>query len=177
MPRKCVNHPDSFCYVCGDLTFKDQRQVWLHWLKNIMNYTLAVKWGIKIRTGPLIYAVWPVWNVWQIGLRVLGTWTLLHPWCGVNHKIIHRTVIFCITQIKGISSKPKHTVKYPNLPSAMRSVPHREDLPITHLPTHLTLEDESEHKAATEVPNEEQNDATYETSTSSCEHHLVLKAN
>ena len=26
MPRKCVNHPDSFCYVCGDLAFKDQRR-------------------------------------------------------------------------------------------------------------------------------------------------------
>jgi len=26
MPRKCVNHPDNFCYICGDLTFKDQRR-------------------------------------------------------------------------------------------------------------------------------------------------------
>ena len=59
---------------------------------------------------------------------------------------------FCITQIKGISSKSKHTIKYPNLPSAMRPVPHSEDLPIPHLPTHLTLGDESEHEAATEVP-------------------------
>ena len=76
---------------------------------------------------------------------------------------------FCITQIKGISSKSKHTVKYPNLPSAMRPVPHSEDLPIPHPPTHLTLEDEPEHEAATEVPN----NATFETSTSSCEPHLL----
>ena len=26
MPRKCVNYPNNFCYVCGDLTFKDQRR-------------------------------------------------------------------------------------------------------------------------------------------------------
>jgi hypothetical protein len=26
MQRKCVNHPDNFCFVCGDLTFKDQRR-------------------------------------------------------------------------------------------------------------------------------------------------------
>jgi len=78
---------------------------------------------------------------------------------------------FCIMQIKGISIKSKHTVKYLNLSSAMRPVPHSEDLP----PPHLTLEDESEHEAATEVPKEEQNDATFETSTSSCEPHLLTQ--
>jgi hypothetical protein len=55
---------------------------------------------------------------------------------------------FCTTQIKGIRSKSKHTVKYPNLPFAMRPVPHSEDLPIPHPPTHLTLQYESELKAA-----------------------------
>ena len=57
----------------------------------------------------------------------------------------------------------------------MMPVPHSEDLPIPHLPTHLTLEDESEHEAAPEVPNEEQDDATLETSTSSCEPHLLTQ--
>jgi hypothetical protein len=33
MPRKCLNHPDTFCYVCGELTFKSQRQ----------NFTLLIK--------------------------------------------------------------------------------------------------------------------------------------
>ncbi|GBO11937.1 hypothetical protein AVEN_216933-1 [Araneus ventricosus] len=26
MPRTCKNHPNSFCYVCGQLTFKKQRK-------------------------------------------------------------------------------------------------------------------------------------------------------
>jgi hypothetical protein len=41
---------------------------------------------------------------------------------------------FCTTQIKGISSKFKHTVKYPNLPFAVKPVPHSENLPIPHPP-------------------------------------------
>ena len=82
---------------------------------------------------------------------------------------------FCITQKKGISSESKHTVKYQNLPSAMRPVPYSEDLPIPHSSTHLTLKDESEHEAATVVPNEEQDDATFETSTSSCEPHMLTQ--
>jgi len=24
MPRKCLNHPETFCYVCGEMTFKSQ---------------------------------------------------------------------------------------------------------------------------------------------------------
>jgi len=48
-------------------------------------------------------------------------------------------------------------------------------LPIPHPHTHLTLEDESEHEAAIEVPSEEQDDATFETSTSSCESHLLTQ--
>jgi len=82
---------------------------------------------------------------------------------------------FCITQIKGISSKSKHTVKYTDLPFAMMPIPHREDLHIPHLPTHLTVEDESEHEVATEVPNEEQDGATFETNKSSCEPHLLTQ--
>ncbi len=57
----------------------------------------------------------------------------------------------------------------------MRPVPHSEDLPVPHPPTHLTVEDQSEHEAATEVPNEQQDDATFETSTSSCEPHLLTQ--
>ena len=57
----------------------------------------------------------------------------------------------------------------------MRPVPHSEDLPVPHPPTHLTLEDEWEHESATQVPNEEQDDATFETGTSSCESHLLTQ--
>ena len=35
---------------------------------------------------------------------------------------------FCLTNITGITSKSKNTVKYPDLPSAMRPVPHSEEL-------------------------------------------------
>ena len=57
----------------------------------------------------------------------------------------------------------------------MRPRPHSEDLSTPHLPTHLTVEDESEHEAAAEVTNEEQDDATFESSTSSCKPHLLTQ--
>jgi len=33
--------------------------------------------------------------------------------------------------VTGITSKSKHTVNYPDLPSAMRPVPHSEELPLS----------------------------------------------
>lgn len=51
MPRTCVNDPDTFCYVCEDLT---------PLVEKVMNYVLVVKLGIKIGTGPLISAVRPM---------------------------------------------------------------------------------------------------------------------
>jgi hypothetical protein len=41
---------------------------------------------------------------------------------------------FCLTKICGFSSKNKHNISYPNLPSAIRPVPHCEELPIPELP-------------------------------------------
>ena len=63
------------------------------------------------------------------------------------------------------------------MPSALTSVPHSEDLPIPHPATHLTVEGESEQEAATEAPNEEQDDASFETSTYSCEPYLLTQGN
>jgi hypothetical protein len=57
----------------------------------------------------------------------------------------------------------------------MRPAPHSEDLSIPHHPTHPTLVDESEHEADSEVPNEERDDPTFETSTSTCEPHLLTE--
>ena len=36
---------------------------------------------------------------------------------------------FCMTDVAGFSSKSKGNIKYPNLPSAIRSIPHSGDLP------------------------------------------------
>jgi hypothetical protein len=49
---------------------------------------------------------------------------------------------FCLTNITGITSKSKHTVKYPNVPSALRPVPHNEELPIPKPPANVNMDDE-----------------------------------
>ena len=37
---------------------------------------------------------------------------------------------FCMTSLKGINRKDKHHVQYPDVPSAIKPIPHRADVPI-----------------------------------------------
>jgi len=50
-----------------------------------------------------------------------------HSWEETKRPFIQ--LFLCLTSITWITSKSKHTVKYPYLPAAMRPVPHSEQLP------------------------------------------------
>jgi hypothetical protein len=61
---------------------------------------------------------------------------------------------FCLTNIKGIISKSKHIIKYPDSPYAMRPVSHSEDLPVPHHPENVTFsDDDSDNEVIQEVEN------------------------
>ncbi|GFV46822.1 uncharacterized protein TNCV_4856871 [Trichonephila clavipes] len=74
---------------------------------------------------------------------------------------------FCLTNIKGIMSKSKHTVVYFDLQSAMRPVPHSEELLIPKPPEHVTLD---EVNSDSDISKEEEEtvcgEATFEPSCS-----------
>src|SRR5678815_615213 len=49
---------------------------------------------------------------------------------------------FCLTNVQGFSSKSKHCIQYPNLHTAMRPVPHSDDLPVPTPPDEFTVDSE-----------------------------------
>ncbi|UYV67912.1 hypothetical protein LAZ67_5002474 [Cordylochernes scorpioides] len=49
---------------------------------------------------------------------------------------------FCLTKTTGITSKSRHTVEYPDLPSAMRPVPHSDILPVPQPPENVIFSDD-----------------------------------
>ena len=51
---------------------------------------------------------------------------------------------FCMTNVKGMNKKNKNMIKYPDIPSAIRPVPHSDDLPIPIPPRQLAELSESE---------------------------------
>jgi hypothetical protein len=53
MPRRCLNHSNTFCYVCGEQPFTSQRRNFTQ----LMSLNLGVKCVTKIKVGPLIFVV------------------------------------------------------------------------------------------------------------------------
>ena len=48
--------------------------------------------------------------------------------------------IFCLTNITGFNASSRRKIKYPNLRSAMRPVPHSDDLPVPTPPVNKDLQ-------------------------------------
>ena len=56
----------------------------------------------------------------------------------------HSAIVTYVQQTQqGTTSQSKHTVKYPDLPSAMNPVPHNEECPVPKPPENLTFNDEN----------------------------------
>jgi hypothetical protein len=53
-------------------------------------------------------------------------------------------VLFCLTNILGVTAKSKCTLQYPNLPSAIRLDLHSKDLPVPRPPDTWSVNDEDE---------------------------------
>jgi len=83
---------------------------------------------------------------------------------------------FCLTSITGITAKSKHTVQYPNLPSAMRPVPHSVELPVPEPPTNMMLSDtESRDEDVGQANYNMDCDPTFAGASSSNKTHLLTQ--
>jgi len=82
---------------------------------------------------------------------------------------------FRLTKVRGVTSKSKHTVKYPDLPSPMRPIPHSEESLVPKPPENLTLGDDNcdseDHKQQEEDSVE--CDPTFEARCSSSQFTLL----
>jgi len=83
---------------------------------------------------------------------------------------------FCLTSITGVTAKSKHTVQYPDLPSAMRPVPHGAELPVPKPPTNMTLSDNESNDEDVGQANKNMDcDPTFAGAYSSNETHLLTQ--
>jgi len=81
----------------------------------------------------------------------------------------------CLTSITGVTAKTKHTVQYPNLPSAMKPVPHSAELPVPKPLTNMTLNDSESGDDVGQVNDNMDCDPTYAVASSSNEPHLLTQ--
>jgi hypothetical protein len=105
-----------------------------------MNYILAVKLGIRTRAWHHIHDAVHVHNIYMPGSLALTNQCLSQfLWCGDNRRIILPTANVVERKTDGYNSKSKHTIVYPNIPSALRPVEHDDSLPTPKPPQQWTL--------------------------------------
>ncbi|KAJ8875732.1 hypothetical protein PR048_023631 [Dryococelus australis] len=142
--------------VCGELMFKAQ----------------------KLCLTPMVKKCYELYFVWKVGGQE-EDW-VPHVCCSTCVKRLtgwhkgNRHMTSAIPIVWRISGKSKHTVKYPDLSSAIRPVPHSKDLPVSQPPAHVSVEDECEDESDKEMRKVEEY-ATFKGSTSSSEPHMITQ--
>ena len=141
MSRKCVNSSDEFCYICSKMTFKSRSRSFTPLIKKCYEHYFGCKVGYQDKswvphfccvTCARLLAAWANGSR-SMPFAILVVWT--------EHTDHVSDCYFCLTSITGVTAKSKHTVLYPNLPSAMRSVPQSAELPVPKPPTNMKLSD------------------------------------
>jgi len=141
MPRKCLNSSDLFCYMCSEITFKSRRRSFTPLFKKCYEHYFGCKVGYQDKS-------WAPDFCCVTCARLLAAWArdsrcmfFAIPVVWRDHMDHVSDCYFCLTRITGVTAKSRHTVRYPNLPSAMRPVPHSTELPVPKPPTNMKLSD------------------------------------
>ena len=126
------NDPNNFCYICGSYTVRKQRE-------NISDDVIKLYFsyfGFKLGDQDKYWAQHITCStcrgnlsLWAKGRKKRMPFAIPMVW---REPIDHITdCYFCIVKTEGFNAKNKNRIKYPNLKSAMRPIPHDElDLPI-----------------------------------------------
>ena len=142
--RSCKNHPDAFCYICGEYTLEKNKKLVTDFVKKANLGYFGVKLGDQDKS-------WAPHIVCKTCTEHLRQWTNGNRKClkfGVpmvwrepkNH---HDDCYFCLVNITGINRNNRSKWTYPDLDSARRPYPHSDEVPI---PTFSCLPEFSENE-------------------------------
>lgn len=146
--RGCRVSPDSFCYICGSFVVKKQQ-------RNITDFVKKVYFayfGVKLCDQDKSWAPHKVCSIcveelrqWFHGRKKSFRFGIPMIWREArNHS---DDCYFCSCNVEGYNLKNRKEIFYPNLPSAIRPVPHGPDVPVPSVPDSLqniSLSDKSD---------------------------------
>jgi len=142
-----VNSPDSFCYVCGCYTLVSQR----HNISSFVRRAYVAYFEALLRDQDKKWAPHIVCHKcekmlrdWTNGKRKGLPFGVPMVWREPTDHTSDR--YFCIFSTRGVRQKIWHMVNYPNIPSAIRPIPHCYELPVPVFNGFASHEDtDSEH--------------------------------
>lgn len=154
--RKCCNHPDIFCYICGNFTLKDQRRNINIFVKKMYLAYFKVPLGDQDKS-------WAPHKVCKTCVETLRSWSQ-----GKNAKLKFGVPMawreptnhsdncyFCLVNVKGFNKKNKQHLQYPDIPSAIRPVAHCDELPVPVFTEMPEILDEAINSPSTTTEDDE----------------------
>ena len=163
---RCLNKANSFCYVCGDFTTVAQRRTITSLLRTAYLHYFDRKNGDQDKSWSPHICYKPCYNgltAWFNGKKASSNFAVPMVWREPrNHA---DDCYFCSTNITGFNAHSRKKIEYPNLRSAMRPVPHSDDLPVPTPPINKDLsssveEMPSRENSAESIPLED-TESTY----------------
>ncbi|XP_073533089.1 uncharacterized protein [Phyllobates terribilis] len=178
IPRSCINKADSFCYICGEVIFASQRRNMTTMIRKAYNLYFGCRIGDQDKSwAPHICCNTCASHLtqWLHGKRQSMPFAVPMIW---REPTNHTTnCYFCMVPPirKGVSRKKKWTLQYPNLPSAIRPVPHTEKLPVPKAPETFSVESSEEEEGAWCHEASSSHDPDFLSATST-EPHLITQS-
>jgi len=164
MNRKCRNDPNRFCYICGQVTLSERQSPITNFVKRSYHAYFGVKLGDQDKAfAPHICCKTCVEGLRRWSNKKQKSLPFGVPMVWREGRDHYTDCYFCMTNLDGINRNNKQHVKYPDVPSAMKPVPHGPEIPIPAPPDNLNcLSDSGE-----EIDDMDDASATYEPTANS----------
>ena len=166
--RGCINHPDSFCYICGEFTIKKYQRAITSNIKTLYKLYFQCAVGEQDKTwAPHVCCVRCSSGLytWSKSGRALP-FAIPMIWREQHDHV--NDCYFCAFSIKGISDKNRKQIVYPSLLSAIRPVVHSLELPVPVPPTTISSPDTNSDESSTDDV-----DTCYEPTDTSSAPHMI----
>ena len=152
MSQSCINNTDSFCYICSEFTPKSQQSGLTSLVQKAYDLYFQCKVGDQDKTWAPHYCCERCSRTlrgWLSGTRKSMPFVVPMVW---REQRDHAAdCYFCLTDVSGYSTKTRKHISYPDLPSAMRPVPHCDALPIPEPPKTYSVDVDNECAAVEDV--------------------------
>ena len=147
MDCKCKNNPDRFYYICGNVVLPNRQAKITDFEKKAYHNYFGVKLEYQDKPfAPHICCKTCAENLsdWRNGKRK-----------SMEGKDHITDCYFCMINLKGVNHKNKHHVQYPDVPSAIRQIPHDPDLPVPESDGYMEYSSDSKHSDMTVVAGDD----------------------
>lgn len=170
--RGCINHPNSFCFICGEYTIHKYQRTITKKIKQL--YKLYFKFDVCDQN-----------KTWAPHICCVRCTSGLYTWSKTGRGLPFAIPMvwheqrdhlsdcyFCAFSTKGINDKNRKKLPYPSISSAILPVPHSPDLPVPQPPQSepISSPDTSSAKSNSNESN------FYGSSDTSSECHLITAA-